>query len=407
MQTPANATSFSSEAEYLHAQYYVSCVEAYSTQFVVLDSEYDQIITAIQWLYAHLNIDTAHMLVSAIQSLEGYCLELARYNDLLNLIPQALQACDLLEAEDYWVHVLKFKCFYAIGEWQAASEAIEAAVTASQLLDSFAHAESLRLLGTFRLNRGDYQTALATLSDAEALFGQMGAGNKIAEILMERAAYHLNRGQFDTALTLYLRADEIQRQAGETEEISNHILLMLGVVYRRLRQYDQAEACLQRLIARASSTTHFSVEATAKHHLAWVCLDQEDIERANKLAAEARELYHQHDEPRGLADALEQLGEIAMQRGDFPAAVADLNSSFLIRQQLGNRHGMASSMKRLARAHFSLNHWGQGAQYTVKSLSLYRKLGMLTSYQMHSVMAGAIKGIMRRFASRLRIVRFL
>lgn len=378
---------------YQHAAYYAKFSQENSGKYAQLDQEYPQILAALQWISSHLNTETAQLLIGALGSLEGYFQQRARYNELLSLIPMAIRACDILNENPVRFFQLKFKSHYALGNWKTALEVIERAVSLSTSESTFVRAESLQLLGTFQLNRGDYRTALQTLAKAEALFQEVNAIGNISAIMAEQAAFRLNRGQYQTALQLYIKSDTMQREARNTSESSSHMLLMLGVVYRRLHRFQDAEEKLLELSRRASYENNRNSAATAKHHLGWVYMDQGDFERADMLAYEALEIYQQIDDLRGQADAYEQLGEIEIQRNRLLDAINDLSRSLQLREQLGNRHGMASSLKRLGRAYLYDGQYGRGGWYTARSLFLYFYLNMLSKAQLRHILSGAVDGI--------------
>jgi len=383
----------SRHAHDLHATYYVNFSKDHSGEYARLEQEYLQILAALRWLSSHLSEDTAQSLVDALGSLKGYFLQRARYGELLKLLPFAVEACGILKESPVQIYQLGFQSQYAVGNWQLAQVEIEKAVAISAADDLPLHAESLRLLGTFQLNRGNYRTALRTLKMAEETFRQIGAMGKIGEIRAEQAAFYLNRGQYRMALDLYLESDELYRQARQTDESSDHMLLMLGVVYRRLRQFPQAEEKLLALIDRGRKENSASSLATGSHHLAWVRIDQTKFEQAGALAREALGIYQRIDDLRGQADAYEQLGEIGIQSGRLPDAQQDLIRSLQIRQQLGNRHGTASSLKRLGRAYLYAGQYGLGARYTIKSLALYGRLNMLSGSQLRHILFGVLDAV--------------
>src|SRR5207248_10378069 len=137
---------------------------------------------------------------------------------------------------------------------------------------------------------------------------------QLMTIRAERAAYHLNRGDLDKALSLYLEIERRRQSAGVLEP-SDHLLLMLGVVYRKKKDYERAAEYLQRLLERGEEQQSRSTMATAAHHLAWVYLSQGDLHQARSLCGRAIVLYEEIGDERGLSDAYEQLGCIVLAAG--------------------------------------------------------------------------------------------
>ena len=161
---------------------------------------------------------------------------------------------------------------------------------------------------------------------------------------------------------------------------------MLGVVHRKRGEYGRAIAHLRLLLERGEERHARGVVATAAHHLAWVYLNQGDLTQARRLCGRAITLYEEIGDTRGASDAYEQLGLIACAESKYKEAVHYLERSLAIRRQLGNRHGIASSLRHLAVVHFRTAHLLAGARELWQSLALYRRLGVLTRHRIAAIL---------------------
>ena len=103
------------------------------------------------------------------------------------------------------------------------------------------------------------------------------------------------------------------------------------------------------------------------------------------MGTKARMAYIDISDPRGGSDADEQLGLISLANGDVRAASFHLESSLVVRQSLGNQHGVASSLRRLALVHFRSGALLRGLYYLLRSMFLYWRLGVLTSQRMRAI----------------------
>jgi tetratricopeptide (TPR) repeat protein len=200
----------------------------------------------------------------------------------------------------------------------------------------------------------------------------------------EVAAYHLNRHDLDQALALYLEVDQLRQRAGAIET-SDHMLLMLGVVYRKMGDYERANNYLQQLIERGEAQNNQSAVATASHHSAWVCLNQDNLAEARRLCGRAVALYKEIGDTRGTSDAYEQLGLIALAEGQEDEALFHLEESLDIRLQLGNQHGAASSLRHLAVAHLKMRQPIGAVRALCQSLAVYRRIGVLTRHRFAAI----------------------
>jgi tetratricopeptide (TPR) repeat protein len=223
------------------------------------------------------------------------------------------------------------------------------------------------------------------MSTAETCLAQTGDDEQVMTVRAEMVAYHLNRGDLDKALSLYLEIDR-QRQYAGAPEPSDHTLLMLGVVYRKKKDYERAAEYLQWLLERGEVQRSRGITATAAHHLAWVYLSQGDLRQARSLCGRALVLYEEIGDERGLSDAYEQLGCIVLAAGRGGEAVPHLQRSLIMRRQLHNQQGQASSLRHLAIAYLTLGHLGAAFRYMGQSLLIYHRLGVLSRQRMVSML---------------------
>jgi tetratricopeptide (TPR) repeat protein len=212
---------------------------------------------------------------------------------------------------------------------------------------------------------------------------EQGDYQAVASVHSERAAYALNRGDLEQALTLYLEADQIRRRAGATVSLN---LLMLGVVYRKKKDYLQARGYLQQLLEQGERHHDRSDIATASHHLAWVFFDQGQLDEARSFCGRAIALYKDFADWRGFADAYDQLGRIELAEGHAPEALVHLQQALHLRQELHNQQGTASSLSHLAIAHVSMGHLYAALQCLCQSLMLYRRISMLSRRRLVTIL---------------------
>ncbi len=365
------------EATKRYSLYYVRLAQANARAFEKLDRDFGQMQAVVSWLTQQRDTEPLNALLDLVKALAPYMQRRALNALLSDYCKEGLRAVQQTQVNPGSLFLLHSEACWALGEWEQARTSVEAAIQAAQGADSKTYAQAVLALGRLELNRGEYRPALQTLTRAEKLLADLSDYQGVATAKAEIAAYYLNRDEYRRALTLYQQVDEI-RQRIDPENLSDHTLLMLGVVYRRLKDYDRARANLEKLVQLAEAQHNPGAEATGKHHLAWVYFDQEYLDEAEALGLEAKAFYVARNDPRGASDADEQLGVIAMERGDWRSAQTYLEDSLRAREQLGNQHGMASSLRRLAKLHLKQGDVRIGLSYLSRSLSLYQRLGVLS-----------------------------
>lgn len=345
-------------------------------RFERLDQEFLNLRASVAWLEGQADSDSARCLIATVDALADYLHARGLDGLCLRWSEAALRACERVDENPSRMLLVQGEARRAVGEWQGALDSFRAAMNASRGVAPGMHARAVLALGSLQLNRGDYGTALRTLAEAERLVLAQGDAEGLATVRSEQAAYYLNRGDLERALALYLNVDRMQRDAGAAES-SDHLLLMLGVVHRKLGRYEQAQAFLQTLMARGERSLQTAVQAVASHHLAWVELNQGRPGPARQWCGRAMALYSDIGDGRGLSDTLEQQGMLDLAAGELDPAFGALQRSLELRMELGNRHGAASSLRHLSLVHLRRGEWKAAVTTMGQSLSLYRRLGML------------------------------
>lgn len=373
-----------------HSFYYCNFVQVHAADIQLLDNEFAQIQRAYIWLIKQTNSESAKELIPFVENIASYLQTRTLHTVLLNYCESGLQAAKQLGVSSGSMLLLRGKAFWAMGDWDKALADVQAAIQVTQDADLQVYTRAVLTLGGFQLNRGDYRLALKTLSVAQGLSENLSDIDGIATAKSDIAAYFLNRNELGRALSLYKEVDALRRKVDPLGP-SDHTLLMLGVVHRRLRHYEEAIGYLSELHQRARKRKISSAEATAMHHLAWVYFEQRDLVKAYELGLGAKTVYEEIQDPRGSSDADEQLGRIALAKRDYTSAQAYLERSLNIRQQLGNQQGFASSLRRLAKLHFYQGHLVTGLRYFWQSVTIYKKIGTLSYQSLMNIIADLLE----------------
>lgn len=358
------------EAYRRHARYYLQVAQTLSSNYNALRGEYPQVRSASQWLATQRGTESAGCLLELIRTVSPYLLATSNNEELLDLCNHGTSASQRLGENVSWLELLKAECYYARGEWDRGLAAARIAVERASGLDPKTYAHAMLAMGRMQLNAGNYNEALRTLKIAQDLLTDLDDREGLATAVAEFAAYQLNRGKNEKALELYQEADRIRGRT-ESRDMTDHSLLMMGVVYRKLGRSNEALEYLRALQSRGESDGTYSKVATAMHHIAWVHLQDNCVAEARQFAERARELYLQIKDPRGVSDVDEQLGMVCLLEGKTTEAKQWLHQSIAARRRLGNRQGIASSFNRLAMVFFRERQWLIGGWYLGRSLWLY------------------------------------
>ncbi len=360
--------------------YYFSFVNEYQNDFDVLNIEFANLRLVRDWFTHHLDIKSARLLLDFIELLTSYLHRPELAHELLDFCEEGLQACNKLNSNPGWLLLLRYAAHNYLGNWSTAVDDAQSAIDTARGVDTETYARGMLALGSLQFNQGDYKTALVTLYQAEKILTQINDIEGVATARAQYAAYHLNRGELDQALIRYQEVDRLRRQIDPTGP-THHTLLMLGVVYRNKGDYNQGAKYLQQLLSQGQAENNLGVVATASHHLAWLYLRQQKIERGRQLAIQAKKLYVEINDPRGISDTNEQLGLLSIMDHKFDIAEVYFKQALLVRQNLQNKQGMANTLGLLADLYVRQHKIGLGLWYMCRSWIIYHRLGVLTYQQ--------------------------
>ena len=335
----------------------------------------DHIKNVLDWLNAQPTFQEKAVLVSLVLGTAKYFASLSALPTLLEYLPTCLETSQGNPDQQVKLLTLSYQAHFMAGDWRKAKEEIVQAVALAQTQSPGTLADALSHLGTLEINQGDFQLALDHIHQAMTLYQQSENWDAYYDILSQEAAYFIDHDGYEKAEEIY---QEIERYEILTDGTpSSHTLQMSGVIARRLGKLSTASAYLQELAQRGIATQSKSEIATAIHHLAWIKINQGELEIAQALGIRARQLYQEIHDPRGVSDEDEQLGEIAYLHGHYDQAKHYLKAAITERKELENKVGLASARRRLSKTQFANHEYFAGGVTLFLSAYQYLRLGMM------------------------------
>lgn len=362
-------------------------------QPILVDHEFENIRSSVDWLLKKQHDHgVIELFLSYLETLEPYLHLRGMENQLVDWCQEGLNACEVLKRIPSQILLILGNAQYSLGEWGQADESWQAAIATSQGSNQVVHARAMAALGRLQVNQGKYKTALKTLAHAEDLLIKINDTESIINVRSEVAAYYLNRRELDKALKQYLEIDEFYKEKG-AKTSSDHITLMLGVIYRQKRIFDKALEYLSDLCQRSEAHKNMSGLATGSHHLAWTYFELGDFKEARYLCGKALALYEDLKDPRGLSDTYEQLGAILLEEGQIDDAIHFIDQSIQVRQQIGNDPGSISSLRRLALAHMLKGNRLLAGRLSIRVLIRYMELRILSRHRILALLRDFLVGV--------------
>jgi tetratricopeptide (TPR) repeat protein len=335
----------------------------------------DHIKNVLDWLNAQPGIKEREVLVALVLGTARYFTALSTLPTLIEYLPVCMEVSQENPEQQVRLLILSYQARFMAGNWKEAKEEILKAVELAEKQAPNALADVFSHLGTLEINQGNFQPALKHINQAMTLYRQSENWNAYYNIISQEASYYIDHDGYEKAEEIY---QEIERYEIMTAgKPSSHTLQMSGVISRRLGKLSKASAYLQELAQRGIDAQSTSEIATAIHHLAWIKIDQNELEIAQAFGIRARQLYQEIHDPRGVSDEDEQLGEIAYLQGQYEQSKRYLKAALTERKELENKVGLASARRRLSKAYFANHEYFAGGVTLARSASQYLRLGMM------------------------------
>jgi tetratricopeptide (TPR) repeat protein len=206
---------------------------------------------------------------------------------------------------------------------------------------------------------------------------------------------NMNLNRFAKAIKFYRESLDLIKKYKLPQQ-KQTCLLHLGVIHRKIKNYADAIIYLEEAIelARLMKSQHLAL--VAEHHLAYAYLYQGQYDQAASVCQKCLKQHQLGQHASSLADCYEQIGLIQVAQGYGTMALSSLEKSLTIRRQIGNRHGIASSLKHLSLVFGLQRKYLKSMQYLLKSLQAYAKIGILNPIRFWRILSLFYAWISRR-----------
>ncbi|BAZ02084.1 tetratricopeptide TPR_2 [Tolypothrix tenuis PCC 7101] len=249
--------------------------------------------------------------------------------------------------------------------------------------DTQINLESLTYLGIRQVNSGLYQEgiknlryALIKIEDNEKFILNEKIQELKTDIWENLAFYEMNSSHFQEAIQLYKNVINIRTELDLSHRLT-HPSAHLGIIMRKMGEYEQALYYLEKAKEIAKLVEIESQTFWINHHLAYVYLNKGQPDLAEELCINSLVGHKKFKNQWGESDCYEQLGLIDLAMSRFKNAESNFKIALNIRQSLGNLHGTASCVLDLALASWHQRRFIKAVYYLFRGFYLYYKLGVL------------------------------
>jgi CHAT domain-containing protein/Tfp pilus assembly protein PilF len=312
-----------------------------------------------------------------------------RYEQALESYRQALDANALAPARglEATLHSSLGVTYRFLGRYDEAEEANRRALAVfREIGDDPGAAQTLNFLGIVHRARGAYGEAIASYTESIALWRRIGDRRGEAQALGNLGNVYLDLGEYERAVAEYAKSLAIAREIGYTAQIGFSELNIGAAlsrvprpaealahyeaaleIWRKIARRPQiartlhnlgalrllhggdlarARAALDEALALARALPEPDLEALALHELGNAAVLAAEPEEAERLFGEALQVARAIGSPNTEYQVLAARGELRLRRGRLADAVADLQSSARIVNDL--RAGVRSDELKIA-----------------------------------------------------------
>jgi CHAT domain-containing protein/Tfp pilus assembly protein PilF len=254
----------------------------------------------------------------------GVHLLLGQFREAMGYYEQALAISERLESKPSMSQDLGNLaiCHLGLGEASQALARLDRALALAREAGlAKEEADWLKGKGDVLLDTGQHSEGLALYEQALSTYESAGLQRELAESLNELAALHLQLGDLAAAEEYLQRSLSVARSINFTRGVLTD-LTALGELERRRERYEKAADFLRQALAGADEAGESTVAASCHIQLAVNYRDQGEFDRALAEARLGLEATRGLDSKLLQAEALYTLGDIELEQGKAPAALA-------------------------------------------------------------------------------------
>lgn len=323
--------------------------------------------------------DDAVLMAPLSADRNGFGRAFARYNHLEEQYKAKLAARDLLAAYESLIRLGRLSLRRLHKPDVAFVHFGEARSLATQLGDQPREAEALAYMGRAQTQRTLYGDALATFTQAQALYKKQNMPLAESRVLALMAvAYHHTKNP-QKAVALVGQADNVVRAVkADDRQVRMAVgrsLMAIGAARNVLSDLRRAEDAFQQALAAFVASSDFREQAQALEEIAEIHSKAGNHEKAAAYFQETYAAWHKLGHSDGQADALLDLGDELLELGQKDLALDAFIKARALYSQAGQEGDSAAALGRMGRAYAALGQQAQAFGSFFQALSLARTSG--------------------------------
>jgi predicted ATPase/DNA-binding SARP family transcriptional activator len=248
-------------------------------------------------------------------------------------------------------------------------------------------AQAWRRLGGLEERSGDYDQAEAAVRRALAIYEASGDPLGLAQTYQALGAVHFRRDDMEAAKEMLDKALAVRQQVDAGGLSSARVLVALGSVVNNLGRQEESRRYFQEALAVFERTGDRSRAALANDMLGESAACNYEFETARLHYEKALALRQETGQRKGIADVRRHTADLALRLGLYGEAQQILTDVLETYRAIEERRSMGTTLARLALAHAYLGDYETAEQQAKAALAVADEIGnfLLRGYGLSSL----------------------
>jgi tetratricopeptide (TPR) repeat protein len=219
------------------------------------------------------------------------------------------------------------------------------------------------------VEQGDYDVALEQMKDLENYFRETDHFNGIIDCLLKKAHINFYKKNYKKSVQMYLQALHLVSDDDKSKKAS--ICDSLAFIFFSIHDIDQASYYCDMAMSQLDSVPKtygvYMLQGMLLHKVGMFQLARDKLRHAKEIAIETNDSL-------GLANTWHSIGHLEMDLENYEEALQCFQLSLELKQQKGNRKGMARTKSYLCLLYAKQGEYDLAQQSGLEALSISREL---------------------------------
>jgi predicted ATPase/class 3 adenylate cyclase len=272
------------------------------------------------------------------------------------------------------IHLKRGEVSQFMGKWDEAENDYRLALDCAKD-DAALRAHVQHALGKLYRLRGEYDSALNWLAQAQAVRTVLGDSLGLAQVLNQSAMVLTRKGEYAQARETVNKGLAMARQAGDKKLIGG-ALTTLGIMAFDQADYSTARELYEKSLALSRETGDKVDISAALNNLGLVAMNQGDYITARTLFEGSLAIDREVGDKWGVAVGLGNLGCAAVYQVDLAAVQAFYEESLALFREMGDRSSVANGLNNLGLVANMQADYAAARRLFEESLSLSKEINI-------------------------------